>query len=589
MSEETHVLRQYQERIVANVYKSFATHQKVLIVAATGTGKTQIFSFIAKEFLQRGRVLVLAHRDELVQQACSRLRTITGIVPTVEKADRWSDEENMHGRPPLVVSSIQTQITGRMNRFHPSEFSLVIADEAHHGVSQSWSTVIDYYMRNPACKLLGVTATPDRADEEMLGEIFQDVADTYSLTEAVDDGYLVPVRPWAIEIEGLDFSKIHTLAGDFNQGELEEAMMFEEPLHGVAHATIEIACGLETGTLRQWLDDPDRAIKLAAMLKLLNRTPKKCLVFCVSVAHAERIREIFCRWLPKSAEVVSGQLSDEHRAERLLAFNEGPIRFLCNCMLCTEGWDSPVVEICVCARPTKSRSLYTQMVGRATRPCEAVAHRLGELATAEERAAMIAASTKPSCEVLDFVGNSGRHELVTVVDIFGTSGGYEDEVIARAKELAADGQTHVQEALEESREELERKRREAEQRRKEMEEKRRRQAMEAGRQGLVAAANYRIQVVNEWDDPPDHISTKHANIFRKAKVPIKDVAGMDDRTRGELCRKIVMHWQLNLCTYRQAKCLRRAGWTQQELERMTFDAASTNITALAANGWRRPR
>lgn len=968
MSEQ-HVLREYQNRIIGNVHKAFLTNQRVLIVAATGSGKTQCFSFIARDYLAKGRVLVLAHRDELIQQACSRLRVITDVLPTVEKADQWSDEESMHGKPPLVVSSIQTQATGRMNRFKPSEFALVIADECHHCVSESWSRVLNYYAQNPNCKILGVTATPDRADGEMLGQMFQTVADTYSITDAIDDGYLVPVKPVAIEIEGLDFSKVHTIAGDFNQGELEEAMMFEEPLHGVAHATIELACGLPQDTLRPLLNDPDRRAKLSAILA--GRIPQKCLIFCVSVAHAERMAEILDRWIPEQSVVVSGKLADEDRAKYLKQFATGEKRFLCNCMiacldeqteilttdgwvghkeisfehkiaawdkgritfdaplaievrdrkpdekmvvletprrsirvtdqhrmlwknrgtkeyqvslaeeiagmqcdlpingeadpleivpeqealldrarrvqansyalrksglnfsasvaeaerridertmqyaaphelteaecefigfwlgdgtrqklktggveyllwqaescpnlcrwidatlavcgfdwitrmkkprrdggsrvvqwsLCrgtgfgsqkrrgvyriepyldkkgsrllwglskaqfaavirgfwmadgtlhkdavvpkpdawnicntnrklldllqavgscrgyrvnightscnenrghktlwimhvscrqqhsmtthrlqfedgwkaekvwcvkstsgfivtrrrgtvtvmgnTEGFDCPSVEIVVMARPTKSRSLYAQMLGRGTRPADNVAHRLGELATADDRVAMIAASEKPFMRALDFVGNTGRHDLVGCVDIF--ADGYEDEEIERAKEIAADGETSAMDALEESREEIEQKRREAEQRRKEMEEKRRRQAQESARQGLVGAAAYKIQVVNEWDDIPDTILAKHANIFRKAKVPLADVANMSREQHGELARKIVMHWQMGLCSYKQAKLLSRRGWPKHELEHTTFENASVCIDAIARSGWR---
>lgn len=577
-------MRDYQIRIIGNVHKAFEKHQRTLIVAATGTGKTQMFSHIAKTFLDGGkRVMVLCHRDELIQQACARLRTITGIVPDVEKADQWSHEESLHGKPPLVVSSMQTQSTGRMNRFKPSEFGLVIADEAHHAAAKSWAKVIDYYAENPECKILGVTATPDRSDGQLLGTMFNSVADSYTLIEAVEDGYLVPVRPWTIQIDGLDFSRIKNVAGDFNQGELEEAMMFEEPLHGVAYATIETACGLPQDTLRQWKDDPDRAKKLAEILA--GRTAKKCLVFCVSVAHAERMAEIFERWLPDSADVVSGKLCDDDRAERLGWFKRGEIRFLCNCMIATEGFDEPSIEMIIMARPTKSRSLFVQMLGRGTRPAEEIAHQLGELATAEQRVSMIEESTKPHVAILDFVGNSGRHEIVTTVDIFGD--GYEPEEIERARELAADGQLDAQDALEQSREELEQKRRESELRRKEAEEKRRRQAMEAGRQGLVGAASYQKQELNEWDNPPDDILPKHANVLQKAKVPIKDIKGWTQPQVGELCRKIVMHWQLGLCSYKQARCLQRAGWTKDELERMTFDEASANIGRLAANGWRR--
>ena len=913
-------LRCYQQRIIANIHKAFLKDQRTLAVAATGTGKTVIFSHVIDDYLKKGRVMVLAHRDELIQQACAKLRNMGSVLPTVEKADQWSDEENIYGNPPLVVSSIQTQSTGRMNRFKPRDFSLVVVDEAHHSTATSWEKVINYYAENPDCKILGVTATPDRADGEMLGQIFQSVADTYSLTDAVEDGYLVPVRPWAVEIEGLDFSKIRTLAGDFNQGELEAAMMFEEPLHGVAHAMIEISCGLEPGALKPLLDDPERKTKLATILS--GRIPKKCLIFCVSVAHAERMAEIIERWIGESAVVVSGKLADEDRAKYLKQFAKGEKRFLCNCMIATEGFDCldvateiltpdgwrgigqletgglmyslntqtekmelvtidgyaerkvrpsekmfsinsqhinirtteghsfyikhprkspanrgfvvekgtelfsstgeysiplsaqddsfpglgvtddelrlvawfmtdggfengafcisqakeyhneirelltrlnldftervrknrqgfgcktakplhvfkipkgthhgkyerdgwnkyaplldknvskllhtmtrrqfgifwkellkgdgsvsgkksgwlwcceksqadaythmavvrgyaasytaettqygtivyrvtcrdkqwitsdphdqrsarmtltdanpnervwcvsnknhtlvcrrngkvaiigncPSIDMIIMARPTKSRSLYAQMLGRGTRPAENIAHRLGEMATPEERCTLIAESEKPFMSVLDFVGNSGRHELVTAVDIFGD--GYEEEEVDRAKELAAEGDMDAMEALEESREELEQKRREAEQRRKEMEEKRRRQALESARQGLVGTTNYKVNLVNEWDDPPETISPKHVNIFRKAKVPLKDVERMTTQQHGELARKIVMHWQMGLCSYRQAKVLTRNAWPRESLERMTFEVASSCIDAIARSGWR---
>ena len=143
----------------------------------------------------------------------------------------------------------------------------------------------------------------------------------------------------------------------------------------------------------------------------------------------------------------------------------------------------------------------------------------------------------------------------------------------------------VDEALEQSREELEEKRRESERRKKELEEKRRREAQEAQRQGLVGAVNYRVAVESEWDNPPANISNKHANLLRKAKVPIADVVNMTDEMRGELCRKIVLHWKLGLCSYKQALLLAKKGWPRMVLENMTFGAASHEIDLIARSGW----
>lgn len=573
-------LRCYQDRLIQSAYREFTTKQRTLLVAATGTGKTVIFSHVAKDFLQRGRVMVLAHRDELIKQAASKMRDITNVLPTIEKADQWSDEENMHGKPPLVISSIQTQATGRMSRFKSSDFSLVIADECHHSTSDSWSKVLAYYASNPNCKILGVTATPDRADGELLGKIFESVADTYDLHEAVEDGYLVPVVPRMVTIDGLDFSRVHTVAGDLNAGELEEAMLFEEPLHGVAYATIETACGLAQDTLRDLLDAPDRANKL--LEKLNGKKPMKCIVFCVSVEHARRMAEIFNRWIPDSADVIHGQLADDDRTKALKKFKDGRTRFLTNCMIATEGFDEPSIEMVVMARPTKSRSLYVQMLGRGTRPAESIASSLGELPDAASRVSCIEQSEKPFVIVMDFVGNSGRHELVTTVDIFGE--GYDEDVLARAKEKAAEGMGTVDEHLEKSRDEIEKQKREAELRKKEREERLRAQAMEASRQKLVGAASYRIE--ESWDNPPKGIDPRHVTVLRKAKVPVEDVANMDRARVGELCRKIVMHWQMGLCSYRQAKTLAKRGWPKEVLETMTFTEASSWIDEIAKSGWK---
>ncbi len=567
-------MRCYQERLINAAFREFSTVQRTLIVAATGTGKTVCFATIAKKFLDDGRrVMVLAHRDELIQQACAKLRDITGVLPTVEKADQWSDEENMHGKPPLVVS-----------RFRPSEFGLVIADEAHHSTSDSWSKVLEHYASNPECKILGVTATPDRADGQLLGTMFQTIAGSYTLHDAVADGYLVPVRPWMIEIEGLDFSRVKTTAGDLNQNDLEEAMLFEEPLHGIAFATIESAYDLEPGTLRAMLDDERRVSKLKELIG--DRVGKKCLVFCVSVAHAERLADIFDRWLPKSSDVVSGKLADDDRQKRLKAFKDGRVRFLCNCMIATEGFDEPSIETVVMARPTKSRSLYVQMLGRGTRPAEDIASLLGDLPTPEQRVEMIRTSSKPYMAVLDFVGNSGRHELVTTIDIFGTVGEYSDKEIERAKELTEDGDVTAEDALERSREELEQKRRESEVRRKEMEEKRKRQLQQAGRENLVGAGSYKKQELDEWANPPEQATPGQVKILRSAKVPAADIQGWSTEKIGELCRKIVIHRQFGLCTYRQAKVLAKRGWPREALEKMTFTDASSTIDEIAKSGWK---
>ncbi|HZZ98848.1 MAG TPA: DEAD/DEAH box helicase family protein, partial [Candidatus Saccharimonadia bacterium] len=185
------ILRPYQQRLVEAVFEKWRQFRSTLIVAATGTGKTEIFATII-ERNQPGRTLVLAHRTELIQQAREKIER-RGLPCEIEKADLYATTNLFHATP-VVVSSIQTQCSGpkdnrRYKRFNPKDFSLLVCDEGHHACSPSWKEVIDYYRQNPTLKVLGVTATPDRADSEALGQVFESVAGTYDILDAIQDGY----------------------------------------------------------------------------------------------------------------------------------------------------------------------------------------------------------------------------------------------------------------------------------------------------------------------------------------------------------------------------------------------------------------
>ncbi len=590
-------LRGYQiDAIIAILDRFKVGDQRTLCVIPTGGGKTVVFATLAKQFVPHGRVMILAHRDELIRQAARKVQTITEIKPDIEKADEMSHEGNMHGKPPIVISSIQTQCSGkagekRMLRFNPKEFALIIIDECHHAAAESWKEVIEYYAAGGA-KILGVTATPDRADGEMLGQIFQSVAYNYTLHDIIADGYLVPIKQHSVFIEGLDFSKIRTTAGDLNQGDLEAAMLYEEPLHGVCHAAVEVACGLDNGALAAVRDDEDRDNKIRALIG--DRKPRKSLVFATSVAHADRMAEIIRRWIPESAEVVHGGLSSTLRADRLRAFADGRIRFLCNCMIATEGFDEPSIELIIMARPTKSRSLYSQMVGRGTRPAGNIAHILGDLLFAEERVTCIAQSEKPWLEVLDFVGNSGRHKLVSTVDILGDI--YTEEEREAARKLSEEGPIDVEEALEKAKLDIEKKKREAEEakRLREIEQEMMRQQEAARRAALVGTTQYQLTQVGNADDVQPSIPTqsKHnpkvLNILQKAKIPQPIIEAMTKQQAGRMYMEILRRWDNNLCSYKQAQLLQRCGWSKEETKDMKFEDASAAITALKANSWRRP-
>jgi superfamily II DNA or RNA helicase len=597
------IARAYQTQAIDAALARFgAGDQRTLIVSPTGSGKAAMLAMVAKVLMAQGRIMVLAHRDELIRQLAATFAKVTGILPAIEKADEKSDERNMHGPPPVVVSSIQTQISGRgerkrMHRFLPCDFALCIVDECHHAPAASYRAVIDHYASNPDCKILGATATADRADGEKLGQVFQSVAFDYELPDIIADGYLVPIRQLCVQIDGLDFSKVRTTAGDLNAGELEAAMMFEKPLHGVVHATVEAACGLELGTLAPLRDNENRAELLAAML---NGTRRKTLVFSVSVAHAERMAEIFNRWIPGSAAHVDGSMTTDRRRAILKRYARGEIQFLANCMIATEGFDEPGVELVAVARPTKSRSLYSQMIGRATRPAKDLAHALGNLATADERRAAITTSIKSHCTILDFVGNSGRHRLVSTADILGARFDADAVDLAKSMANAAGAETDTKEVLREAAEEIERRKRESERKRKQREEaeERRRNAVAAQRAKLVGTSQYDLHEVDGMDryrvrvdrqDVGSHLPAKTLATLRRAKVDDRDIARMDVKAAKALAGQIIYRYKAGLCTYRQASCLRRAGYSRDELHTMSKADATAAIETVKANGWRRPR
>lgn len=419
-------LRDYQRKVVDSVIDELSDAKSTLVVLPTGGGKTVCFAHLVKHYMTQGRVMVIAHREELIRQAASKIETITGYRPAVEMAIESSDE-NGFAKPKVIVASVQTLVTGRVKRFDPNEFSLIITDEAHHCCAQSYQTVYSHILSGKA-KHLGVTATPDRADEQALGQIFETVAFDYELPQIIEDGWLVPITQKLVLVEGLDYSKVKTTAGDLNQGDVAAAQANEQILHEMIAPIIELAGERKTivfatpGSKKTEEGDDDFHI-------------------------AQRMTEILNRHKPDSARRVSQDTPKVVRRQMLQDFAEGRFQFLVNVGVLTEGFDDPSIRVVAITRPTKSRSLYAQMIGRGTRPLPGT---VDGYALPHERRHAIKTSEKPHVEILDFVGNSGRHKLVNTADILG--GKYSDEVVERAKEKAeeSDEAIDMTDALEEA-------------------------------------------------------------------------------------------------------------------------------------------
>jgi len=541
-------MRPYQENAIAGAFKAWEDNTSALIVLPTGLGKTVVFSEIVRRF-QPVRSMVIAHREELIFQAAEKIKRVTGLDGGVEmgelRADGWFGTP-----PPYVISTVQTQCSGgdgggRMTKFLPRDFGLVVVDEAHHATAGTYRRVIDYYRQNPDCKILGVTATPDRADEEALGKVFDAVAYDYQILDAIRQGWLVPVHQQMVTVESMDFSNIKTTAGDLNQGELAEVMEEEDNLQRVAVPTVEI-CG--------------------------NR---RAIVFATTVRQAERLCEIINRYRPDKAVWICGKTDKERRRKMLADFKAGVVQYVVNVGVLTEGFDDSGVEVIVMARPTKSRALYAQMAGRGTRPHDSIAHLLGDIATDEERCAMIRDSVKPACLIVDFCGNAGRHKLVTSADILG--GNISDDVVEAAARQARESGKPVDMA-----DVLRKEQQLADERRR---------AEAARRAALKSRAAFMLTDIdpfNEWDLTPakERGWDRHKRFTDKQKMVLMQRIGVDADTipygQGkQLLDEYFRRLQNGYASLKQTKCLKRWGVRAP----VRFDEAKRMIDR-RAQAWR---
>ena len=542
-------LREYQRDALNGICEALRECDSTLLCLPTGTGKTVVFAQAAK--IASKRVLIIAHRDELIEQGAAKVHLITGERPEIEKAERYSNERSMF-KSKCVVASVQTLNAKsggarRVERFDPHEFSLLIIDEAHHAVATSYKNVIEHFQQNPSLKLIGVTATPDRTDEVAMKNVFESVAYEYSLREAISDGWLVPVRSMPAHIRGLDLSSLRDVAGDFHQGELAGIMESEDTLHAVASETI------------------------ARMGK------RKVLIFAVSVEQSEKLAEILDRHISGCARCVSGETPPEDRRQMLRDYDQGKFQVLVNCMVATEGFDQPGIGMVVIARPTKSRSLFAQMVGRGTRPLAGVVD--GTPETPIERKVAIANSAKPDCIILDFKGNLGKHDLAGLPDILG--GKMSSEVIARAKEhedAAADDKSPIDviALLELAEKEIE-----AEEK-KRKDKDRRRLIKVKGIVDVEEIAAFSIYGMPKRIQPPFRslpLSEGQRDVLRKQGVPFERLDSWQQRA---LFKETVKRFKQNKCSFRQAKLLQRYGCSTD----CSFAEARVIIDRLAANGWK---
>ena len=511
-------LRPYQQQARDRIHAEWENgHTRTLLVLPTGTGKTIVFASVAADQVRAGdRVLILAHRGELLEQAADKLQRSTGLVSAVEKADATC--LNTWFR--VVVGSVQTlQRTARLERFPHDYFGTIIIDEAHHAITDGYRRILDYFDK---AKVLGVTATPDRGDMRNLGEVFDSLAFEYKLTDAIKEGYLCRIMAQTIPLQ-LDISGVALSGGDYAVGDLGTAL------------------------------DPYLEQIAAEMAQRCK--DRKTVVFLPLIKTSQKFRDLlnahgFC------AAEVNGQSAD--RKEVLADFDAGKYNVLCNSMLLTEGWDCPSVDCVVVLRPTKVRSLYSQMVGRGTR----------------------LSPGKSDLLLLDFLWMTDKHELCRPADLV-----CEDRAVARqmTENLAQTGcPEDIEEAAVQASEDVVAQREEA--LAKQLEEQRRKKAR------LVDPLQYEMSIQAEdlagyvpafgWEAGPP--STEQTAALEKMGI-LPDAVESAGKA-SLLLDRLNKRRAEGLTTPKQIRVLERYGF--QSVGTWSFDAAKHMIDRIAAGGWR---
>lgn len=512
-------LRDYQQDARESIQSEWDKgNKKTLLVLPTGCGKTIVFSKVIEDRVKKGeRVLVLAHRGELLEQAADKLEKSTGLKCATEKAEQTS----LGSFYRVVVGSVQTLMRDkRLRKFNTDFFDTIIIDEAHHCISDSYQRVLNHFDAN----VLGVTATPDRGDMKNLGSYFESLAFEYSLPKAIKEGYLSPIKALTIPLK-LDLSAVGQQAGDFKTSQLGSAL--DPYLESIADEMVRVA------------------------------SDRKIVVFLPLVKTSQKFMELLNKKGFKAAE-VNGESQD--RSEILEDFDKGKYNVLCNSMLLTEGWDCPSVDCVVVLRPTKVRSLYSQMIGRGTRLYPG----------------------KTELLLLDFLWHTERHELCHPAHLIATN----DEVAnAMTKQIEEAGVPLDLEAVEKTAEEDVIAQRE-EALAKQLQEMKRR------KRKLVDPLQFEMSIQAEdlssyvpsfgWEMGPP--SEQQVNKLEKLGIMPDEIDNAGKASK--ILDRLEKRREQGLTTPKQIRFLEQRGF--QHVGKWSFESGKKLIDRIAANGWRIP-
>jgi len=514
-------LRPYQEEAKQRIFGEWEKgNRKTLLVLPTGCGKTIVFAKVTEECVRTGdRVLILAHRGELLEQAADKIYRSTGLMCATEKAE----ESCLGSWFRIAVGSVQSLMREkRLSQFTEDYFDTIIIDEAHHSISDSYRRILDHFRE---AKVLGVTATPDRGDMQNLGQVFDSLAYEYTLPKAIKSGYLSPIKALTIPLR-INMSGVGVQAGDFKSGDIATAL--DPYLYQIA----------------------DEMAKYCM--------DRKTVVFLPLVKTSQKFRDILNAKGFSAAE-VNGESRD--RTEILSAFENGAYNVLCNSMLLTEGWDCPAVDCIVVLRPTKVRSLYSQMVGRGTRLSDG----------------------KTELLLLDFLWHTERHELCHPADLICTDHKVTGRMTQNLEE-AAGCPVDIMEAEETASEDVVAQREES--LAKQLSE------MKSRKKKLVDPLQFEMSIQAEdlsgyvpafgWEMAPP--SDKQKKTLEKLGIFPDEIdnAGKAAKILDRLDKRRAE----GLTTPKQIRFLEGRGF--RHVGTWQFDTARRLIDRIAANGWRIP-
>ena len=510
-------LRPYQKEAREAVFEQWETVKRTLLVLPTGCGKTVVFAKVAEECVRKGqRVLILAHRGELLEQAADKIEKSTGLKSAVEKAE----SSCLGSWYRITVGSVQSlQREKRLSQFPRNYFGTIIIDEAHHCISDGYQKVLGHF---PEARVLGVTATPDRGDMRNLGEYFESLAYEYTLPKAIREGYLSPIKALTLPVK-LDLSGVGIQAGDFKSGELATAL--DPYLYQIAEE------------MAQYCMD------------------RKTVVFLPLVKTSQKFRDILNEKGFHATE-VNGNSGD--RSEILKDFEEGNYNVLCNSMLLTEGWDCPSVDCVVVLRPTKVRSLYSQMVGRGTRLYPGKEHLL----------------------LLDFLWHTERHELCHPANLICENEEVAQKMTANLEEAGCP--IDIEAAEKQAAGEVIAQREEALAKRLE--------EMKYRKKKLVDPFQFEMSIQAEdlsgykpsfgWEMAPP--SDKQKEILEKHGIFPDEIENAGKAAK--LLERLKTRKEEGLTTPKQIRFLESRGF--QHVGTWTFEQADKMLSRIAAQGWR---